>query len=99
VKLTNGEIFNAKEPLDKLLKEKFPLKVSYGLAGMATKLNDQRRVIDKVRQGLFQTYGEPHPHNPMQMQCMPVIEERDGEGNVKQDGEGKPIMIPNPKYP
>ena len=41
VKLTNGEIFNAKEPLEKLLKERLPLKSSYGLAKLAGKFADQ----------------------------------------------------------
>ena len=67
MKLTNGEIFNAKEPLQKLLTEKLPVKVSYGLAKLAAKLNDQLQVIEKVRQGLITTYGEQDPDNPMQI--------------------------------
>ena len=58
MKLTNLEIFNAKEPLEKLLQEKLPVKSSYGLAKLAAKLGDQLQIIEKVRQGLFQTYGE-----------------------------------------
>jgi len=91
VKLTNGEIFNAREPLQKLLSEKLPVKTSYGLAKLAAKLNDQLGVIDKVRQGLFQTYGAPNPQNPMQVIMQPEIEEKDKDGNV--------TMIPNPKFP
>ena len=34
MKLTNGEIFDAREPLQKLLEQKFPVKVSYGLANL-----------------------------------------------------------------
>jgi len=71
VKLTNGEIFNAKEPLQKLMAEKMPVKVSYGLAKLAAKLNDQLQVIEKVRQGLIQTYGEKNPNNPMQIRVDP----------------------------
>jgi len=71
VKLTNGEIFNAKEPLDKLLSEKLPVKTSYGLAKLAAKLNDQLQVIEKVRNGLIQTYGEQDPDNPMQTRVLP----------------------------
>ena len=79
MKLTNLEIFNAREPLAKLLEEKPPFEVSYGLATLASKLNDQLGIIDKVRQGLFQTYGTPHPHNPTAIQCLPVIEQKDEE--------------------
>jgi len=71
MKLTNGEIFNAKEPLRKLLQEKLPVKVSYGLAKIAQKLEGQLQVIEKVRQGLFQTYGEPVKENPTQIRLNP----------------------------
>ena len=74
MKLTNREIFNVKEPLAALLKEKFPVKVSYGLAKLAAKLNDQLQVIEKVRQGLIQTYGEKDPDNPTQTRVLPQSE-------------------------
>jgi len=74
VKLTNGEIFNAKKPLEKLLQEKLPVKASYGLAKIAQKLNDQLQVIEKVQKGLFQTYGEPDKENPMRLKLNPESE-------------------------
>ena len=74
MKLTNGEIFNAKEPLQQLIKEKFPVKVSYGLAKLASKLDAQLQVIEKVRQGLIQTYGETDPDNPRQIRVDPQSE-------------------------
>jgi len=74
VKLTNGEIFNAREPLQKLIGEKFPVKVSYGLAKLASKLDAQLQVIEKVRQGLIQTYGEKDPDNPTQIRVTPQSE-------------------------
>ena len=74
MKLTNGEIFNAKEPLQKLLSEKLPVKTSYGLAKLAAKLRDQLQVIEKVRQGLIQTYGEKNPDNPTQIRVDPQSE-------------------------
>jgi len=74
MKLTNGDIFNAKEPLNKLLSEKLPVKTSYGLAKLAAKLNDQLVVIEKVRQGLITTYGEKDPENPQQIRVLPQSE-------------------------
>ena len=71
MKLTNGEIFNAKEPLGKLLQEKLPVKASYGLAKLAAKLDEQLKVIEKVRQGLFQTYGEKDPEKPGSIRVNP----------------------------
>jgi len=86
MKLTNGEIFNAKEPLQKLLAVKPPFEVSYGLAILASKLDPQLGIIEKVRNGLFQTYGTPNPQNPQQiLSPKPMI-----EGDDKK-------MVENPK--
>ena len=74
MKLTNGEIFNAKRPLQTLIDEKLPVKVSYGLAKLAAKLDRQLAVIEKVRGGLVTTYGEPDPNNPRQMLVNPKSE-------------------------
>ena len=74
MKLTNGEIFNAKEPLQELIKQKFPVKVSYGLAKLAAKLDDQLQVIEKVRQGLITTYGEKDSEKPTQIRVDPQSE-------------------------
>ncbi|MBC8274111.1 MAG: hypothetical protein H8E40_03990 [Chloroflexi bacterium] len=67
MKLTNGDIFNAREPLSKLMEQKFPVKVSYGLAKLASKLNEQLKIIEGVRSGLIKTYGETDPENPRQV--------------------------------
>jgi len=74
MKLTNGEIFNAKGPLEQLMANKFPVKVSYGLAKLASTLNSQLQVIEKVRHGLIETYGEKNPDNPMQISVSPQSE-------------------------
>jgi hypothetical protein len=72
MKLTNGEIFNSKEPLQKLMAERLPVKVSYGLAKLAAKLNEQLQVIEQVRQGLIITYGEPDPEVPNRTRVNPT---------------------------
>jgi len=59
MKVTNGDIFNAREALQTLMKERLPVKVSYWLARLARKLNDQLTIIEEVRQGLVKQYGEP----------------------------------------
>lgn len=71
MKLTNGEIFNSKEPLQKLMSKSLPVKISYGLAKIAAKLNEQLQVIEQVRQGLITTYGEKDPNNPMRISVDP----------------------------
>ncbi|KKN22965.1 hypothetical protein LCGC14_0909680 [marine sediment metagenome] len=75
MKLNNGEIFNAREPLGKLIEQKFPVGVSYGLAKMSSKLNDQLKVIDDVRNGLIRTYGKPDPENAQQIKVNPEGED------------------------
>ena len=75
MKLNNGEIWMAREHLQRLTERKFPIKTSYDLAKMASKLNDQLKVIDEVRSGLVRTHGTPDKDNPKQM-------------SVPQGGEG-----------
>ena len=98
MKLKNGEIFNAKEPLGKLMEAKFPVKTAFALAKMARKLDEAVQDIEKVRQGLFQTYGAPDPKNMTQLrvdQTIPLVDEK---GEAQNDPEGTPVMIPNPKW-
>jgi hypothetical protein len=59
MKLTNADIFSAREPLQKLVNEKLPVVVSYKLAKLANKLNEQFQIIESVRQGLVKKYGKP----------------------------------------
>jgi len=73
VKLTNGDIWGAQEPLKKLVEQKFPVMVSYKLAKLVTKLNEQFKVIEEVRNGLIKKYGETDDK---------------GTISVKQEGEG-----------
>ena len=67
MKLNNGDIFTAREPLAKLMEQKFPVMVSYKLAKMTSKLNEQLKVIDEVRNGLSKTYGKADKDNPQQI--------------------------------
>ena len=57
MKLLNADVFQAREPLQKLLGEKFPVKTAYGLAKLSSKLNEQLKVIEEVRNGLVKKYG------------------------------------------
>ena len=78
MKLTNGEIFAAREPLVKLMGQKFPVMVSYKLVKMAIALNDQLKVIDEVRNGLIKTYGKA---------------DKDKQISVSPDSEGFPKFV------
>jgi len=98
MKLTNGEISIARNPIQALLKTKLPVKTSWALARLAVKLNDPLDALDKVRKGLFDTYGMPNPQSPTQLFCPPVIEKKDENGKLAKDEAGNPVMIPNPKF-
>jgi hypothetical protein len=58
MKVTNGIIYAAREPLQSILSEKFPVKTSYGLVKLATKLSEQFKIIEDVRNGLIKKYGK-----------------------------------------
>ncbi len=72
MKLLNGDIFLAQEPLKTLVEQKLPVMVSYKLAKLVMKLNEQFKVIEEVRNGLIKKYG--------------TADEK-GQTLVKQDGE------------
>ncbi len=77
MKIANGTIWLAKEPLDKLMALKLPISTGYKLAKLAAKLNGRRGAVDAVRNGLIQKYGtEDH-----------------GNFTVKQDGENWPKFL------
>lgn len=57
MKLTNGDIYAAREPLKVLLDMRFPVAVSYKLAKLAAKVNEQLGTIEATRNGLVNRYG------------------------------------------
>ena len=67
MKLTNGEVFSAREPLMKLLEERLPVKCSYKLAKLANKLESALKAIEKVRSGLVKKHGEKNEKGQMQV--------------------------------
>ena len=92
MKLTNGEIFNTRKPLEKLLDKELPVKTSYGLAKLAHKLNDQLQVMDKVIQGLRKTHGTPDPQNPRVFNVLQEIEGNYNPEYAKFNEEIKELM-------
>ena len=99
MKLTNGEILNAKEPLQRLVGERFPVKTSLALLKMVRKLDEHLIPAEQVRDGLFKMYGEPNPDNPRFLRCLPMVTAKDDEGNVIKDDKGNVTMVDNPKFP
>ena len=97
--LTNGEIFDAKEPLVKLMEKELPVKISLELAKLACKLDDELRAIHKVRQGVFEKYGSPDPRNSTVLACLPVAPKLDEDGKAVKDKDGNPVFVSNPKHP
>ena len=58
MELTNAEIYNATEPMKKLLRVKLPVRTSYALVQLAGKLRPQSDVIEQVRMKLIVEYGQ-----------------------------------------
>lgn len=58
MKVTNGQVFVAVEPLKKLMAEKLPVKPAWGLAKLSQKLNEPYKAIEDVRNNLIRKYGE-----------------------------------------
>lgn len=58
MKLTNGDIWSAQEPLKKLIEQKFPVMVSYRISKLVRKLDEQFKVIEETRVGLIRKYGK-----------------------------------------
>ena len=85
MKLTNGDIFGSQEPLKKLVGERLPVKVSYSLAKLVMKLNEQFKVIEEVRNGLIKKYGKTDEKGQTQV-------EPDGENFPKFVGEFNELM-------
>ena len=71
MKLTNGEIYSAKEPLQKLATERFPVKVSYALAKIVATLDGPLGLIEQVREKLIRSYGAVSPDDPTQIAVTP----------------------------
>ncbi len=73
MELTNGEIFDAWDALNKLTPggAKFPVKVSLGIVRLRTKLRDFYKEIEEVRNGLVKTYGKADKENPNNVSVNP----------------------------
>jgi len=87
VKLTNGEILNAKVPLQQLVANKFPVKTSLALVKLIQKLNEIMVPVEQVRTGLIKTYGKPDAKNPNQARVSP-----EDEGWEKFQSEFEELM-------
>uniref|UniRef100_A0A6M3XLD4 Uncharacterized protein n=1 Tax=viral metagenome TaxID=1070528 RepID=A0A6M3XLD4_9ZZZZ len=59
MKLTNGDIYNARESLMALLEEKMPVAISFKVAKLANKFNVELKTIEDVKNGLIKKYGKP----------------------------------------
>lgn len=67
MKLTNREIFGARDPITTLMKEKLPVKCGFRLAKLANKLNVHLKDIEDVKNGLVRKYGAPNEKGKLQV--------------------------------
>lgn len=71
MEFTTGEIYNTKEALASLLKERFPVRVSLKLANLGTKLQPVIQAVDMEREQLIMTYGVSDKDKPTQKRIAP----------------------------
>ena len=59
MKLTIAEIFNVKEPLQELARQKLPVKTSLAVLKLIRKLNEHLIPAEEVKNNLVKQYGGP----------------------------------------
>ena len=64
MKFTIAEIFNAKEPLQELAKQKLPVKTSLAVLKLIRKLNEHLIPAETVKNNLVKQYGGPPKDAP-----------------------------------
>ena len=57
MQVENGVIFQAREPLAELLKERLPIKTAYWLTRLAKQVNEHYATIEDLRVRLITEYG------------------------------------------
>jgi len=67
MKVTNREIFCAREPLSLLMQEKLPVKCGFKLAKLANKLNVLLKDIEDTKNGMVKKYGKPNEQGKLQV--------------------------------
>lgn len=98
MKLSNGDIFNARAPLQKLVSLPMPVRTGFLLTRLVGKLNIELTAIEKVRSTIIQKYGQPNgdgqiavsPASPQFAQFVADIEELMSQ-EVSVDFE-KPVL-------
>ncbi|MDP2731077.1 MAG: hypothetical protein Q8O55_11445 [Dehalococcoidales bacterium] len=83
MKLTNGEIYMARDPLrgdplGRLMAVKWPVRTSMNLVNLARKINNQFMYICEVRDGLIKKHG--------------IIDEKTKQPMVRVDSEAWPVF-------
>ena len=87
MKVSNGTIWRAREPLQALMKEKMPVKTAYQVARLAHKLADEAAAIDKVRTELVERYGQPNGKGAKRV-----------ASELVELVDGKEVRTPNPNW-
>jgi len=74
MKITNGEIYNTKDPLSKLMAAKLPIKTCFKLAEIAQLLSNHISIIGQMKDKLITTYGTLPKEGPQRPAINPTDE-------------------------
>lgn len=58
MKVTNSDLYAAREALKKVNEHRFPVKTSFGLAKLSAKVNELTKPIDACRDELLKKHGD-----------------------------------------
>ena len=58
IKLTLGNLLNAREPMAKLLGKELPVKTAYKLSKLVKSINDEFKNFEEQRQNLVKKHGK-----------------------------------------
>jgi hypothetical protein len=91
MKVTNGDIFGAKDAMAKVLNLDLPARTSLQLVKLGSALNKMLEDIEVVRVKLVQKYGVQDPKTG-DFKVAPTI-------SMPAPDTGEPQVIPNPEWP
>lgn len=102
MKLTNAEIYNSRGSFEKLLVQRLPIKTSYEILSVVSKINAQLIIIEATRSKLVEIYGQEDPKRKGLLRVTPDCPEYSkflGEFGelmrIEVDVDIEPVLLPD----
>ena len=102
MKVTNREIYDARQPLGELITKEIPMRVAYQVLELADIFDAQLKKTEVIRKKLITQYGEPDPTTPGQFfvnqksdKYPKFSEEMEELMDIEIEINWKPLAIPD----